>query len=392
MMHKLTITGICAALCMSTALAQSSAQPDTTATTSGPSAWVYVSSEIGTTTQAEVRAWTAGPDGKLTPIAGSPFSDNLAALAVNGKYLFGSTPAGMIDAFRIQSNGAITYSASSNASAPAGGCNSAPYYIFLDHTGTSLYDFYPYGNPYCSNNQYQAWNIVKSSGSLTYLDQVGDGTFPWRNFSFIGNNVYGYTASCFQLTNLDIYRFKRNSDGSITQLSTSHLLPKAPSGDTWCPGLAAADPTNHLAIPAVLIDQNGNLAPPWRLATYTVNTSTGALSTASTYDNMPKVLVGDISQLSMSPSGKLLAVAGQNGLQVFHFNGANPITPYTGLISSVSINDIRWDKNNHLYAISQHANRLAVFTVTPTSWKWVASYSVNNPYGIAVQPLPLPWQ
>jgi hypothetical protein len=35
----------------------------------------------------------------------------------------------------------------------------------------------------------------------------------------------------------------------------------------------------------------------------------------------------------MSPSGKLLAVAGTTGLQVFHFNGSNPIKPYTGLLT-----------------------------------------------------------
>lgn len=391
-MRKLFISCLGIIVCSGTALAQSSNQSNATASTTGPSAWVYVSNQIDTTSTSEVHAWTAGPDGKLTPIAGSPFSDDVGSIAENGKYLFGSTPAGMIDAYRIQSNGSITYAASSNASTPAGGCNSSPAYVFLDHTGASLYDMYPYGNPYCSNNQYQAWNVVKSSGALTYLDEVGNGTFPWRNFTLIGNNAYGYTASCYQLTYLDIYRFKRNSDGSLTQLSTSHLLPKAPSGDTYCPYLAAADPTNHLVIPVELIDQNGNQAPPWKLATYTVNTSTGALSTSSTYANMPKVSVGDITAISVSPSGKLVAVGGRSGLQVFHFNGANPITSYTGLISKAWITDIRWDKNNHLYAISNTGSRLAVFTVTPTNWKWVATYSIHHPSSIAVQPLPLPWQ
>jgi len=37
-------------------------------------------------------------------------------------------------------------------------------------------------------------------------------------------------------------------------------------------------------------------------------------------------------------------------------------------------------------------NRLVVFTVTPTSWKRVATYSINRPLGLAVQLLPLPWQ
>lgn len=85
-------------------------------------------------------------------------------------------------------------------------------------------------------------------------------------------------------------------------------------------------------------------------------------------------------------------MAGTAGLQVFHFNGGNPITPYTALMSTSQIDDVRWDNNNHLYAISTKGNKLVVFTVTPTSWNWVATYSINKPVGLGVQPLPLPWQ
>jgi hypothetical protein len=67
----------------------------------------------------------------------------------------------------------------------------------------------------------------------------------------------------------------------------------------------------------------------------------------------------------MAPSGKLLAVGGSTGLQVFHFNGASPITHYTGLITSSYIDEIRRDNANHRYAISQTAKKLWVFTVTP---------------------------
>ena len=49
------------------------------------------------------------------------------------------------------------------------------------------------------------------------------------------------------------------------------------------------------------------------LATYTADTF-GTLTTASTVANMPSTAEGFIFGLTMSPSGKLLAVAGQNGL------------------------------------------------------------------------------
>jgi hypothetical protein len=391
-MRKLTVTIAGAVLCTTTALAQSSTQPDTT-TTSGPSAWIYVSSQIGTCCTAEVFAATAGPGGKLTPIAGSPFQENLAAIALNGKYLFGAVynSTGLIDTYRMQSDGSITYAASANAAAQNGGsCGVAPDSLFLDHTGASLYDMYPGA---CSTADYQAWNIVKATGALSYLGATGSKDSLPFTFALIGNNVYGYTSNCPNNTDHAIYGFKRNSNGSLSELNLAQVWPKAVGSDIWCPYLAAADPTNHLAIPVQLMDSSGKPVNNYfQLATYTVNTSTGALSTSSTLANMPKVAVQYLAAIRVSPSGKLVAIAGTKGLQVFHMNGANPITPYTGLLTSATITDIRWDKDNHLYAISWFANRLVVFTVTPTSWKWVATYAVNRPLGIAVQPLPLPWQ
>ena len=39
-------------------------------------------------------------------------------------------------------------------------------------------------------------------------------------------------------------------------------------------------------------------------------------------------------------------------MQVFHFNGAAPITKYSKVLTTAPINWIRWDKANHLYALS----------------------------------------
>ncbi len=71
--------------------------------------------------------------------------------------------------------------------------------------------------------------------------------------------------------------------------------------------------------------------------------------------------------LAMSPSGKLLAVGGTAGLQIFHFNGSDPITHYTGLLTTDDVSQFFWDNDNHLYAISQTSGKLFVFTVTPTN-------------------------
>ena len=126
---------------------------------------------------------------------------------------------------------------------------------------------------------------------------------------------------------------------------------------------------------------------PAQLATYTAGSS-GNLSTTSTIGNMPETSVGTVTGVGMAPSGKLLAVAGTAGLQVFHFNGASPITHDTGLLTKDQVDQVFWDNDNHLYAISQSAGKLFVFTVTPTSANQAAGspYTISNQLDLAVLP------
>jgi hypothetical protein len=205
--------------------------------------------------------------------------------------------------------------------------------------------------------------------------------------SFIGNNQYAYSSSCYHF-GADIYGVKRSSNGVLSWLNLNAPYPTPPPGATgWCPLLAAADPTNHLAIAVQPICGFGCIAGGYQLATYTVS-STGNLTTTSTYKNMPKVSVGGVTDYSMSPSGKFLAVGGTSGLQVFHFNGANPITKYTGLLTTNQVDQMFWDHANHVYAISRKAGKLYVFTVTSTSVSQApgSPHSIANPASIIVLP------
>lgn len=70
----------------------------------------------------------------------------------------------------------------------------------------------------------------------------------------------------------------------------------------------------------------------------------------------------------ISPSGKLLAVNVDGALQIFHFNGAAPITQYGGPLFSAPDwgMGLAWDNNNHLYALDNLKGFL-VYTITPTS-------------------------
>ena len=101
---------------------------------------------------------------------------------------------------------------------------------------------------------------------------------------------------------------------------------------------------------------------------------------------MPAVAVSTVTDIAMSPSGKLLAVAGTGGLQVFHFNGDHPITAYTGLLTTEEVDQLAWDNADHLYAISRAAGKLFVFTITPTNHTPAARspYAITKPSNIAV--------
>jgi len=163
--------------------------------------------------------------------------------------------------------------------------------------------------------------------------------------------------------------------------------PDAKSGDFYCPNLTTADPSNHVAISMQAINENFEPDGPPQLATYTAD-SAGNLTTTNTRFNMPRPAVQYVTDIAMSPSGKLLAVSGTAGLQIFHFNGSKPITHYTGLLTKVEVDQVYWDNDNHLYAASYPGNSLFVFTVTPTSVRQApgSPYTIAHPVNIDVLP------
>jgi hypothetical protein len=343
------------------ASAQVKSSPTEQSPGSSPVAYIYLNSS-SSSGQNQIDGYSAAANGSLTPIPGMPLSSAAGDVVLNRSWLF-ATDGKNIYSFSIASNGSLKQVDTLEVE-PDGGIGS----LFLDHTGTSLYADY-----FTENNEELAYSIDNSTGKLTYLDNIMAGPGFGYVESFVGDNEYAYESSCYHFTP-EIYGLHRSSDGAVTMLNVNQPFPAAPSGDSYCPWSAAADPTNHLAI--AMQPLNGNFTPvgPYQLATYTVD-SAGQSSTTSTYENMPTTEAGGQSGNTasyvigywMSPSGKFLAVAGTSGLQVFHFNGADPITKYTGLLVKDEVNQVFWDHSNHLYAIGYTAGKLWVFTVTATS-------------------------
>jgi outer membrane protein assembly factor BamB len=177
-----------------------------------------------------------------------------------------------------------------------------------------------------------------------------------NGFSRASNGTLDYTAPIVDVT------------GPTPESGGAGLLP--------VPWLTTDDPTDHLAIAVFNTDGppcgNGGAV---QLASFTAS-SKGALTSTNTGGNMPTV-PGGASSMVLNPAGTVLAVATSTGVQFFHFNGAKPITEFTGIIgTSGFITAMAWDKDNHLYAINGATGRLHVYEATTTSVKEVS----GSPY------------
>ncbi len=354
---SLAIAAICAGAILSSGQVHSSTIETKSAQSTSPAAYVYISQVANG--KGQVYGFTASSSGALSLISGSPFPYDLSYMAVNANLLFGvmggteSDSGQVIESFSIGSAGALTFDTEEKVSDSGGGMIS----VYVDRTGSSVYADY-----YNTNNDYLAFNVYPSNGTLDYVGTLDSGPPQGSPVSFIGNDQFAYSSSCYHYMP-EIYGVERASGGSLSALPITPELPAEKSGGFYCPGFAAADSTNHLAIAMEPLTQQWTTDGPWQLATYTAD-SAGNLTTASTYSNMPSIGVGSVNDYKMSPSGQILAVGGTNGLQLFRFNGANPITALTGAITSSPIDQLFWDTTNHIYAISRSMNRFYVFQVT----------------------------
>jgi hypothetical protein len=348
--------------------------------------FVYIASNKSASNN-EIAAYQSDSDGQLTPVAGSPFAVNAAYMTASGKYLF-TTDGTNIYTYAVASDGGIAQTSSIDANQSNPNHCGSPISLFTDRTGSTLYDLDYVSD--CANNQYGSFSIDSSTGALTFIALSGAASPVFNKpLSFLGNDMYGYSASCWHYIQ-EIYGFQRNSDGSLTlvsDLGSAPPMPTPPPGDTYCPWLAAADTGNHVAITLSAMNVSSFQADgPTQIAVYTAD-GAGNLSPNSTAADMPEVVVGNVSDMQMSPAGNYLAVAG-TGLQVFNFNGANPVTQLTGLLTNTPIDQIAWDHSNHLYAISHSAGQLFVFTVTSDGATQApgSPYKVTVPVNIAIGP------
>jgi hypothetical protein len=379
-MKKLVHLTFC--LIATTLLATTLAQPSTaqtsesTAKTSSPIAYVYVSRPT------HVDAFAASASGKLTPVKGSPFSNiALSHMSVTKKFLFGASDDGEdIYTYSIASDGALkevskinSFKYANNAGADCGPVGPTK----VDSKGATLYNF----EADCQDSTWVQSYKIEENGDLQYLGRDGAGDDLALLFGLLGNNNYGYfIGGSFGNGNANSV-FKRQSNGLLLGINANVATPTpenpADFYDTF--DNIATDSTDHAALILEAVNKETNYSDgPAVLVSYTAD-SKGNLNTTNTYKDTPTTEL--FGPMSISPTGKLLAVGGGNamykGFQIFHFDGGSAIKHYSGVLQSkTEIDQFGWDESNHLYALG--GGYLFVYTVTPTSIEEVA----GSPYSI----------
>jgi len=366
------------------------------ATAASHVAYVYVGTSNG------VYLYDAASDGNLTLVSGSPFAIAGKAIGSNGGY-FISLGTNYIHSYPVASNGAIQNQVSqidtANYSSDPGACEPTAGGE-LDHTGHNIYVLL--GTNGCT--ELQSYKL-SNSGLLTFLysDSFDHGyVSALAPPTITANGLYAYNGlpigSCAEDTNL----FQRQSSGALQfeGLPVMNFPARDPGWggfETLPPIVAGPFDALALTLQEQSLDGCGGPVKPVQLASYTVD-SQGGLNTTNTSQNMPIPQVYP-TVLNMSPDGDFLAVGGiethtagtvtqSTGLQVFHFNGANPITAETGKLTSAPIDEIDWDSSSHLYALSNSTGKLYVYTVTSTSVTPApgSPYSITKPNALVVVP------
>lgn len=348
-------------------------------------AYVYVSDKAPGGSANQVEAWSAASNGALTPLGGSPFAANVTSMAAGSGHLFGVNANGVdVESYSIASDGALTHETTAHA-AQTGNCNSLGN-LFMDRSGASLYAL-NYRGSGCSNNTYESFAVNSSTGALNDLGNSTANNWLAKPASFMPDDTHAYAVSCLSDMYWGMWGFSRSNTGLLTQLSIKAAPPTPPAGYFYCPSATAADAAGNIVIALQPVDQQSfNPNKPAQLAVYAVQAN-GDLATSNTAAAMPSVVVGNATDMKISPGGDLLAVAGSNGLQVFHFSSVGTITAYTGPLASDEIDQMFWDSQGHLYALSQPAGKLYVFTVTSSGYAQATGspYAVGGAQGLAVE-------
>jgi hypothetical protein len=353
---------------------------------STPVAYVYIQIQGP---EGAVYGFRANASGQLSTIAGAPWKPAGQLIGDNKKMMItlGQTN---LHSYAIESSGAIGVALESNPDTDFGSeCDAGTNVgAVLDHTGQYVYVL----------QQKTATDPCMAYKSFEINNQFSEGAFDGVGEteadpapgggdglpSILGNESFAYADQYDGPVN-SILGFQRNSSGALQGIGVM---------DPTFPGSAAYTPHRPDASPAgnyVVLEEYQNTSNTVQAASFSVD-GAGNLSSTNTPATMP-VSPFFPTGSTFSPSGNLFVTWADNGLgnpslgdgiQIYNFNGAAPLTYNTSLLSGMTIDQVAWDKSNHLYAISTANNLFYVFTVTPTSATQDAMWTIGAPFKMLV--------
>ncbi|HEY1768326.1 MAG TPA: hypothetical protein VGG26_11750 [Terracidiphilus sp.] len=376
-----------AALCVTAALVS----PSTASAATAPAAYAFVS----TANPNDVYTLAVSPTGSFTHVGTASSPTAIYHLSVTKHFLFGIDNLSNIYTYSISSTGALKLVATTHAGKYVSGFSSqySAAIIQVDETGTTLYTL--------TGSSQTDWFLesfkIESNGDLQFLGSSYADPNALNQIRFVQGGQYALTDGCYNtaagasfVTDSDdvndIVTYKHESNGFLTYVGTSNDTPTAQSPYEYCAGLNASDSTDHVAVGFTIFNPPGdNIEPGMALGTYTVNTS-GTPGTTSDYENMPVTSGFDPYVMSIDPTGRLLAVGGTGAFQLYHFNGANPVMQYSGVIKTNDlIRSIAWDKSSHMYLLTDHS--VDIYNISTTSYTELKPWEFTGPYSMIVQTL-----
>ena len=269
----------------------------------------------------------------------------------------------------------------------------------LDHSGQYIYVLLQNGGDGgCA--AYQTYKI-NSDGSFTFQGDTEKSLATGESDgvglpSILGNENFAYVNE-WDGHYSNLVGFKRESSGTLQVMPFSETDPTL-SGSDYLPAYPDASPTSNYVVVQLYPNNGGGDSNPPQLASYSVDPG-GNLTTTNTSSNMPTPqLSSPVS--TFSPDGTFIAFyAGQmpiktfgNGIEVYNFNGASPLTLATSFQMGNPINQVAWDNSGHLYAISQSQNSLMDFDVNARSVGESAPVTIGSPFSMVVVSQAAKWR
>jgi hypothetical protein len=378
MTHRCKGLGLAAALVLVTTVANI---PKAGAQSTAAYVYIQIQGPAGA-----VYGFKASSTGQLSAIPGAPWKPT-GLLIGDNKQLLVTMGQDNLHSWAIESNGAIGGALESNPDTDYGDeCDTGTNLgAVLDHTGQYVYVLQQNG----SCEAYKSFQI-----SDQYSEGVFDGVGETEASpasgggdglpSILGNETFAY-ADQFDGSLNSILGFQRNSSGALQSIGL--MNPTFPGSAAYIPHHPDASPAGNY----VVLQEYADASNEVQLASFSVDAA-GNLSSTNTPETMP-VSPFFPTGSTFSPSGNLFVTWADNGLgnpslgngiQIYNFNGAAPLTYNTSLLSGGPVDQVAWDASNHLYAISKANNMLYVFTVTPASATQVAAWSIGAPFKMLV--------